>query len=155
MPTEMNPIGVIHTPFTTKEQAPIQGAWHPENEGTVEVFEEYAEGLTDIEGFSHLYLIFELDRAAPTELSRVPFLSDRPHGLFACRHPARPNPIGLTVVTLKKRAGATLTVGCVDMLDGTPLLDIKPYLPRFDSFPDATEGWFAGQGDRPKPAGRE
>ncbi len=155
MHTQLHPIGVIHTPFATKEDAPIQGAFHPENTGVVEVVPELAEGLSDIDGFSHLILLYQFDRAAPVELARPTFLSDEPHGIFACRHPARPNGIGLTVVTLLSREGAALTVGGVDMLDGTPLLDIKPYIGRFDCFPDASEGWFAGREDRPKPPGRE
>jgi tRNA (adenine37-N6)-methyltransferase len=155
MTVVMEPIGTIHTPFRTKDEAPVQGRYRPEALGTLDLLPEYEEGLLDIEGFSHLILLWVLDRAAPTELVRLPFLSDEPHGLFACRHPARPNPIGLTVVTFVKREGARLTVGGVDMLDGTPLLDIKPYVPQFDSFPDAVDGWFQGRGDQPKPPGRE
>lgn len=148
-------IGIIHTPFATKEEAPIQGAFHPEHEGVVEVSPEFAEGLNDIDGFSHLILLYGFDRAAAVELQRSTFLSDERHGLFATRHPARPNPIGLTVVRLLGRDGSTLRVGGIDVLDGTPLLDIKPYIPRFDSFPDATEGWIEGAPNRPKPPGRE
>ena len=149
------PIGVIRTPFATKDDAPIQGAFRPDAEGTVDVFPEFADGLADIDGFSHLILLYEFDRAAPVELVRQTFLGDTPHGLFATRHPARPNGIGLTVVRLLGREAALLRVGGIDVLDGTPLLDIKPYIPRFDSFPDASEGWLAGREDRPKPPGRE
>ena len=155
MAFESRAIGVIHTPFADKDSAPIQGAFHPENEGTVEVYPEFAEGLADIDGFSQLVLLYEFDRAAPVEMRRQTFLGDEPHGLWATRHPARPNPIGLTVVTLLDRQGATLRVGGIDVLDGTPLLDIKPYIPRFDSFPEASEGWLAGRENRPKPPGRE
>jgi tRNA (adenine37-N6)-methyltransferase len=155
MIVEMQSIGAISTPYKSKDQAPIQGAYHPDVSGVIEVLPEYEEGLLDIEGFSHLIVLWVLDRAATATMTRVPFLSDQPHGLWACRHPARPNPIGLTVVTLEKREGARLTVGGVDMLDGTPVLDIKPYVPQFDSFPDAVDGWFQGRGDRPKPPGRE
>jgi tRNA-Thr(GGU) m(6)t(6)A37 methyltransferase TsaA len=151
----LEPIGTIHTPFAVKDDAPIQGAFHPEHEGTVEVLPQFAEGLADIDGFSHLILLYEFDRAAPVEMRRTTFLSDEAHGLFATRHPARPNPIGLTVVTLLGRDGACLRVGGIDVLDGTPLLDIKPYVPRFDCFPDASEGWIAGRPERPKPPGRE
>ena len=149
------PIGVIRTPFATKDDAPIQGAFRPDAEGTVDVFPEFADGLADIDGFSHLILLYEFDRAAPVELVRQTFLGDTPHGLFATRHPARPNGIGLTVVRLLGREAALLRVGGIDVLDETPLLDIKPYIPRFDSFPDASEGWLAGREDRPKPPGRE
>lgn len=155
MTASLMPIGIIRTAFASKEEAPIQGAFHPENTGTVEVFDEFAEGLRDIEGFSHLFLLYEFDRAAPVELVRETFLGDVPRGLFATRHPARPNPIGLTVVRLLGRDGSRLEVGGIDVLDGTPLLDIKPYVPRFDAFPDASEGWIAGLPDRPKPPGRE
>lgn len=155
MPTTLFAIGTIHTPFATKEDAPIQGAFHPENEGVVEVFPEFAEGLADIDGFSHLILLYEFDRSGPVQMRRQTFLSDDRHGLWATRHPARPNSIGLTVVRLLSREGARLTVGGIDVLDGTPLLDIKPYIPRFDSFPDATDGWTAGREERPKPPGRE
>jgi len=148
-------VGVIHTPFADKESAPIQGAFHPENTGRVEVLPEFAEGLSDIDGFSHLVLLYEFDRAAPVEMRRQTFLGDEPHGLWATRHPARPNPIGLTVVTLLEREGNVLTVGGIDVLDGTPLLDIKPYVARFDAFPAASEGWLGGRAERPKPPGRE
>jgi tRNA-Thr(GGU) m(6)t(6)A37 methyltransferase TsaA len=155
MSAMLKPIGTIHTPFASKDEAPIQGAFHPEHEGTVEVFPEFAEGLEDIDGFTHLILLYEFDRAASVEMRRTTFLSDEPHGLFATRHPARPNPIGLTVVRLLSRQGANLDVGGIDVLDGTPLLDIKPYIPRFDSFPEASEGWFEGRPERAKPPGRE
>jgi tRNA (adenine37-N6)-methyltransferase len=152
---ELTPIGTIHTPFATKDEAPIQGAFHPEREGVVEVAPEFAEGLTDIEGFTHLILLYEFDQAAGVKMQRQTFLGDETHGLFATRHPARPNPIGLTVVRLLGREGTTLRVGGIDVLDGTPLLDIKPYVPRFDAFPEASEGWIAGRSNRPKPPGRE
>ena len=155
MSAELVAIGTIHTPFSTKDDAPIQGAFHPEHEGTVDVLPEFAEGLADIDGFTHLILLYEFDRAAPVEMRRSTFLSDETHGLFATRHPARPNPIGLTVVRLLGRDGTRLRVGGIDVLDGTPLLDIKPYVPRFDCFPEASEGWIAGRPERPKPPGRE
>lgn len=155
MSTSLRPIGVIHTRFATKEVAPIQGAFHPEHLGIVEVFDDFADGLRDIEGFSHLILLYLFDRAAPVELVRRTFLGDVPRGLFATRHPARPNPIGLTAVRLLGCDGTRLEVGGIDVLDGTPLLDIKPYVPRFDAFPEASEGWMAGLPERPKPHGRE
>jgi tRNA (adenine37-N6)-methyltransferase len=155
MPVTLRHIGAIRTPFLTKDDAPIQGAFRPEAVGTVEVAPEFAEGLSDIDGFTHLILLYEFDRAAPVEMVRQTFLGDEPHGLWATRHPARPNPIGLTVVSLLSREGTTLTVGGIDVLDKTPLLDIKPYIPRFDSVPEASEGWLAGRPDRAKPPGRE
>ncbi len=151
----LNPIGMIHSPYKTKETAPIQGVFRPEVTGLVEVFPEYERGLQDIETFSHLYLIYLLDRAGPVELIRPTFLDDVPHGIFASRHPARPNYIGINIVLFRKRNANMLEVSGFDIIDKTPLLDIKPYVPRFDSFPDACEGWFAGKEERPKPSGRE
>lgn len=148
-------VGVLRTPFARKQDAPIQGAFAPHAQGVLEVFEEYVDGLHDIDGFSHLILIYVLDRTQDVELRPVPFLDDRAHGVFATRNPRRPNRLGLTVVGLDRRDGRRLHVRGVDALDGTPVIDIKPYVPRFDSVPHATEGWFTGRGDRPKPAGRE
>ena len=155
MSFELKPVGIIHTPFTAKDEAPIQGAFRPEAKGEVEIFPEFEEGLKDIELFSHLFLIYVFDRTAPGGLIRDTFLDDEPHGVFACRHPSRPNSIGFTVVRLDERAGNRLIVRGIDVLDGTPLIDIKPYIPRFDCFPDANEGWTAGKKERPKPPGRE
>ncbi|HHU08522.1 MAG TPA: tRNA (N6-threonylcarbamoyladenosine(37)-N6)-methyltransferase TrmO [Intrasporangiaceae bacterium] len=152
---QVRPIGVARTPFAEQAEAPIQGAFHPDTRGTIEVLAEYAEGLDDIEGFSHLILIYVLDRCESVTLKPLPFLDDDAHGIFATRNPRRPNHLGLTVVTLHRRDGATLHVGGIDVLDGTPIVDIKPYVPRFDAFPEASEGWFAGREDRTKPPGRE
>ncbi len=152
---QLKPVGIIHSPFITKEEAPIQGTFRPDARGEIEVFPEFEEGLKDIELFSHLFLIYVFDRTAPGELIRNTFLDDEPHGVFACRHPSRPNSIGFTVVRLDERIGNRLVVRGVDVLDGTPLIDIKPYIPRFDCFPDASEGWTAGKQERPKPPGRE
>ena len=149
------PIGFIHTEFTTKETAPIQGAFEAGAEGRLELFAEYAQGLQDIELFSTLILIYHFDRAGEVLLLRKPFLDDTPHGIFATRHPCRPNGIGISIVQQLRREGNTLVVSGIDVLDGTPLLDIKPYVPRFDCFPDASEGWFAGKQKRDKPAGSE
>jgi len=151
----IHPIGVAHTPIKTKEEAPIQGAHRPELTGVIEVDAAYAEGLQDIEQFSHLILLYYFDRAGEVELLRTPFLDDNPHGIFACRHPCRPNGIGITVVKLLERSGNKLVVAGVDVLDGTPVIDIKPYVPSFDCYPDASEGWLEGKKGRGKPAGRE
>jgi tRNA-Thr(GGU) m(6)t(6)A37 methyltransferase TsaA len=148
-------IGVIHTCFATKEEAPIQGSFHPDAMGTVEVSAEFAEGLLDIELFSHIVLLYHFDKANDVQLVRRPFLDDTPHGIFAMRHPCRPNGIGISVVRLLRREGNLLMVSGIDVLDGTPLLDIKPYVPRFDCVPEASEGWLTGKGKREKPAGRE
>jgi len=151
----VTPVGIIRSPFATKDEAPIQGAFVPDAVGQVELFPEYAAGLKDIEGFSHLFLLYRFDRAGEVALARPTFLDDEPHGIFAARHPCRPNGIGLTVVRLLGRYGNILTVAGIDTLDGTPLIDIKPYIPRFDAHPDAASGWFAGKEPRPKPPGRE
>jgi tRNA (adenine37-N6)-methyltransferase len=151
----MKPIGIIHTQFKTKEECPIQPVFAAGSIGQLEVFKEYEQGLKDIEGFSHLFLIYQFDRSGEIKLVRPTFLDDEPHGIYASRHPCRPNCIGLSIVMLVKREGNILTIEGADMLDGTPLLDIKPYIPKFDSIPDASEGWTAGKGWRPKPGGRE
>ncbi|HEY6838465.1 MAG TPA: tRNA (N6-threonylcarbamoyladenosine(37)-N6)-methyltransferase TrmO [Geobacteraceae bacterium] len=151
----VNPVGIIHTPFATKEEAPVQGALAPGAEARVEVFAEFAPALKDIEGFTHLYLLYRFDRAGEIRLVRPTFLDDEPHGVFASRHPCRPNGIGLSVVRLVRREENVLVVAGIDVLDATPLLDIKPYIPRFDCRPEAGEGWLAGKEARPKPPGRE
>ena len=155
MSFKLKPIGIIRSPYTSKEQAPIQGAFRPEGKGIVEVYPEYVEGLKDIETFSHIFLLYQFDRAGEVRLVRKTFLDDEAHGLFASRHPCRPNGIGLTIVRLLTRREQILEVGGIDVLDQTPLLDIKPYIPRFDCHPDAKEGWTADKRERPKPPGRE
>jgi tRNA-Thr(GGU) m(6)t(6)A37 methyltransferase TsaA len=137
----MVPIGVIRTPFTEGDAIPIQPVFS-QAVGHVEVFQEYAEGLQDIEGFSHIILLYALHRSSSYALKVKPFLDHQVRGLFATRHPRRPNPIGLSVVRLLARRGETLEVGGIDVLDGTPLLDIKPYVPDFDLKADARAGWY-------------
>jgi len=155
MSATLRPIGVIYSPFKTKDECPIQGANALDSGGTVKVFMEYQDGLKDIELFSHIILLYMFDRAGEVKLIRRTFLDDKPHGVFACRHPCRPNGIGLSVVKLIKREKNVLQVSGIDVLDGTPLIDIKPYVPRFDNVPDAREGWVASKQWRPKPKGRE
>ena len=135
------PIGVIHSPFKQAAGSPIQGVFADDAEGVVEVFEEFAEGLHDVELFSHLYLLYDFHRAGSVSLKIVPFLDDREHGVFATRAPSRPNGIGLSIVRLIARDGRRLRVADLDVLDGTPLLDVKPYVPRFDHRPSANSGW--------------
>jgi tRNA-Thr(GGU) m(6)t(6)A37 methyltransferase TsaA len=151
----IEPIGIIHTPYATKEECPIQPLYSSEAVGRAEVFENYEAGLKDIETFSHIYLLYQFDRADRIELVRATFLDDEPHGIYASRHPCRPNGIGLSVVRLLRREGNMLIVQGVDMLDKSPLLDIKPYIPKYDAIPSASEGWTAGKKWRPKPEGRE
>lgn len=124
----MQPIGYVGSPYRDTHDVPKGlGARH-EAEGTIEILAEFEPGLTDIEGFSHLYVIWTFDRSEGFQLVGTPPSDDRPHGVFATRSPRRPNPIGLTVVELLGRDGRILHVRGVDMLDGTPILDIKPYL---------------------------
>lgn len=138
---ELKPIGVIHSPFTQPTGTPIQPAFADGAEGRVVVDEQYAEALRDLAGFERIWLIYWFDRAPPMSLTVVPFLDETPRGLFAVRAPCRPNPIGLSAVRLLSIEGNVLRVADLDVLDGTPLLDIKPYVPRFDSFPDSRHGW--------------
>jgi tRNA-Thr(GGU) m(6)t(6)A37 methyltransferase TsaA len=136
----MKPIGYAGSPYTETAQIPKgRGAEH-HAEGVLEILPEYEQGLSDIEGFSHLYVIWVFDRAEGSSLIATPPSDNKPHGVFATRSPQRPNPIGLTVVTLLRREGNRLFVRGVDMLDGTPILDIKPYL---SSVPDSDlrRGW--------------
>ena len=137
----MRPIGVVHTPFAELRGMPIQPAFS-QAVGRVEVLPEYAEGLQDLEAFSHVILIYALHRAEGYALRVKPYLDDEARGLFATRHPCRPNPIGLSTVRLLGRHGAVLDVAGIDVLDGTPLLDIKPYVPDFDVKTDARAGWY-------------
>ncbi len=136
------PIGVIHTSFTEKEQTPIQGCFAPDSKGTVEIYPEYAEGLQNIEGFSHLILIYHFHQAGCCQLVTKPFLDKEKKGIFAIRYFTRPNPIGLSIVKLLSVKGNILDIGEVDILDGTPLLDIKPYVPEFDIKQDVKDGWY-------------
>ena len=122
------PIGYVSSPYKDTSEVPKGlGAQH-EAEGVLKILPEYEAGLTDIEGLSHLFVIWEFDRAQGFDLVGTPPCDNRPHGVFATRSPRRPNPLGLTVVELLRRDGADLHVRGVDMLDGTPILDIKPYL---------------------------
>jgi tRNA (adenine37-N6)-methyltransferase len=136
------PIGYVRSPYKNTQQIPKGlGAKH-EREGVLEIMPEFATGLTDIEGFSHLIVIWVFDRAEGFELLGTPPSDDRAHGVFATRSPRRPNPIGLTVVELLQRDGPLLYVRGVDMLDGTPILDIKPYLSSIP-FENLRRGWLA------------
>jgi tRNA-Thr(GGU) m(6)t(6)A37 methyltransferase TsaA len=141
MKIEFESIGTIHTPFSEPSGMPIQPAGGRDIRGSVELYPEFADGTTDLDGFSHIILLYHLHRSTDYSLKVVPFLDTREHGLFSTRAPRRPNPIGLSIVRLEKVNGATLFISGVDILDGTPLLDIKPYVPQFDAYPDASRGW--------------
>jgi len=154
-PLTYRPIGMIHSPFKQIRGTPIQGALARGAEGTVEVLEEFAEGLRDVQMFSHLYLLYAFDRATKTSLTCVPFPDDEARGVFATRAPCRPNAIGLSVVRVLAREGRTIRVADLDVLDGTPLLDIKPYVPMFDCRPDAGAGWLTNVDCKPAEGGAD
>jgi tRNA (adenine37-N6)-methyltransferase len=145
----LDPIGVIYSKHHEPKQTPIQPVCADGSPGRVEIFPQYAEALDDIEGFSHVHLIYWLHRAAeiagsiagPSPLKVVPFLDDVPRRVFATRAPVRPNPLGLSIVRLVERRGAELLVEDLDVLDGTPLLDIKPYVEGFDLRVGTRGGW--------------
>ena len=141
MKIEFQPIGVIHTPFKERSGMPIQPSGGSGIEGTVDVYPEFREGLSDLEGFSHIILLYYFHRSEGFKLRVVPFLDIRPRGLFATRAPRRPNPIGVSVVRLLGVEDGILRIENVDILDGTPLLDIKPYVPEFDLQTDIRTGW--------------
>jgi tRNA (adenine37-N6)-methyltransferase len=141
-------IGVIHSPFAEPQGTPIQPGAGRDVAGTVDLLPELAEGLKDLEGFSRLILLYHFHLSRGFSLQVKPFLDDQPRGLFATRAPARPNAIGLSVVRLDGIDGARLFIRDVDVVDGTPLLDIKPYVPQFDSFPEEKIGWLAKNIDK-------
>ncbi len=138
-------IGIIHTPFVHAEGTPIQSACAGGAEGVVEVFPEYAAGLKDLGGFERVWLIYFLDRAKAGELLTRPYLDNERRGIFATRSPARPNSLGLSPVQLVRVENNRLVIAQVDILDGTPLVDIKPYVPEFDRFDVPRIGWYAGK----------
>jgi len=153
--TKLKPIGIIHTPYKKDGDVPYQ-AYKSRDVGEIEVFKEYEGGLKDIEGFSHLIILYEFHKSVKRSVKREhflessgllvkPYLDNTLHGVFATRSPNRPNLIGLTVVELLKRKGNILRVKGVDMLDGTPILDIKPYVPKFDQRDNVKIGWLEGK----------
>jgi tRNA-Thr(GGU) m(6)t(6)A37 methyltransferase TsaA len=141
MEFRMNPIGIIHSPYIVREGMPIQAS-RSLARGYVEVYREFAEGLQDLEGFSHIILLYVFHESSGYSLLARPFLDDQLRGLFATRYPYRPNPIGLSMVRLLTLKNNILEIEGVDMLNGTPLLDIKPYVPEFDIRADTHSGWY-------------
>jgi tRNA-Thr(GGU) m(6)t(6)A37 methyltransferase TsaA len=144
-PLTVFPIGVIHTPFQHSEGTPIQSSAANGAQGVIELFPEFAPGLRDVAGFERLWLIYRLDRASAAQLIVHPYLDTQEHGIFATRSPARPNHLGVSSVRLLRVERNRLLIADVDMLDGTPLLDIKPYVPEFDCFEVTRKGWYAGK----------
>ncbi len=143
-------IGTIHSPFAGIAQVPIQPAAANGVRGTVEVFPEFVPGLQDLEGFSHIILLYHFHLVTQARLSVVPFMDDESRGVFATRAPSRPNPIGLSIVRLLGIEGNVLTIENVDIVDGTPLLDIKPYVPAFDHNESERTGWLRAAEERVK-----
>ncbi len=137
----MQPIGVIRTPFTNLADMPIQPRGAADTLGRIIIEDRFAEGLEDLDGFSHIYLLYVFHRATKVALTVTPFMDDQPRGVFSTRSPLRPNHIGLSIVELIERDGSELTIRGVDILDNTPLLDIKPYIDHFDRVENSRSGW--------------
>ena len=142
------PIGTIHTPHKQRAGMPIQPTGAKGIRGTIEVYPQFVEGLADLEGFSHIVLLYHFHQSEGYRLTVTPFMDTQPRGLFATRAPKRPNPIGLSVVRLVGVEGNIVTIENVDMLDGTPLLDIKPYVPEFDTPEVVRVGWLEQAGGK-------
>ena len=147
MKLELTLIGLIHSPHRQAEGTPIQPRWAAGIEGTVEVFPQFAVGLHDLDGFERIWLLYWCDRARKARLEVIPYRDTETRGVFATRSPSRPNPIGLSCVRLLAVEGTQLRVADVDVLDGTPLLDIKPYVPDCDVFAVSRVGWYANARD--------
>ena len=142
MQISLTPIGVVYSPFEGPQGMPIQAAFS-EATGTPEIYADYVEALRDIAGFDYLILLYRFHLVTKESLRVTPFLDDEPRGVFATRAPTRPNRIGLSVVRLLKVTGNMLDIGNIDMVSGTPVIDIKPYVPAFDSRVQCRIGWFA------------
>lgn len=154
MNLQLIPIGLVHSPYRQALGTPIQPRWAHGVEGTIEVLPEFAPGLRDLDGFERIWLLCWFDRAKPARLEVIPYRDTQTRGVFATRAPSRPNPIGLSCVRLLSIEGSRLRVADLDILDGTPLLDIKPYVPDCDVFPAGRIGWYASAPDRRTADGR-
>jgi len=137
----INPIGIIHTPFTSIKNMPIQPIAAEGIEGFIELLPDYASGLKDLEGFSYITLLYHFHKIIGFELVVIPFMDTEKHGIFSCKAPKRPNAIGISTVKLKSVENNIIHIEQVDMLDGTPLIDIKPFYPRYDNRENAKVGW--------------
>jgi len=145
----INPIGIIHTPFNTIESMPIQPLAAESVKGYIELFPEYLEGLTDLEEFSHITLLYHLHKINNYSLIVKPFMDTKEHGIFATRSPKRPNAIGLSTVKLLSIENNIIHIENADMLNGTPLIDIKPFFENFDNRTNTKAGWLDNQGNIP------
>jgi tRNA-Thr(GGU) m(6)t(6)A37 methyltransferase TsaA len=139
---QVQTIGIIRTPYKSSDNVPIQSS-KSNTLGYIEIVPEYLNGLQSLEGFSHIILLYWFHRAKSPQMLAKPYLDSEPHGIFSIRAPSRPNPIGISIVQLTSIEGTRLNIEGVDMLDGTPLLDIKPFVPEFDNRPHATSGWLS------------
>ncbi len=148
MQISYTPIGIIHSPFTELNGMPIQPTSESSAPGYLEIYPEFADGLKDLEGFSHMYLIYHLHKAHQPKLTVTPFLDTIPRGVFATRAPSRPNPIGLSLVRLERIEGRRVYIKQIDILDGTPLLDLKPYIPTFENKENIRTGWLEKNSQR-------
>jgi tRNA-Thr(GGU) m(6)t(6)A37 methyltransferase TsaA len=142
---QLLPIGVVHSAFVSATGTPLQPSFAAGTEGSIEIFDAYRDGLRDLDGFERIWVLFWCHRASRAKLTVVPYRDTVPHGLFATRAPARPNPIGLSAVRLLGISGNLVRVGELDILDGTPVVDIKPYVSHYDSFPAVRCGWLDGE----------
>lgn len=135
-------IGVVHSPFTQQAGTPVQPSHDNATQGMIEIAPQYLEALQDLAGFSHIWVLCHMHQAKQPKLAVTPYLDDKPHGLFATRAPSRPNPIGMSLVRLQKIEANRLYVQDLDLLDGTPVLDIKPFVSQFDNREHSQCGWF-------------
>jgi tRNA-Thr(GGU) m(6)t(6)A37 methyltransferase TsaA len=145
----INPIGVIRTPYTDIKNMPIQPIAAEGVKGHIELLPEYVTGLKDLDGFSHIILVYSFHKIVGYELEVIPFMDDKPHGVFASKAPKRPNAIGISTVKLINIEGNIIHIEQVDMLDGTPLIDIKPFYPRYDNRENVAIGWLEKNKDLP------
>ena len=148
IPMKINPIGVVHSSITQAEGAPIQPVFAKDSEGVIEIYEPYRQGLKDLEGFERIWLLYWFHKARAPKLMVKPFLDNTERGLFATRAPARPNPIGLSSVRLLSIEAGSIRVAELDVLDGAPLIDIKPYVSRFDCYQVKRNGWIDNVPDK-------
>jgi tRNA-Thr(GGU) m(6)t(6)A37 methyltransferase TsaA len=137
----MKPIGVVHSPYKNPSDVPIQGRFRENITATIEMYHPYEKGLLDLDGFSHAYLLFHLHLSDKEHLQSSPYLEDTVHGVFAIRTPHRPNHIGLSIISIESIQNNIITFKGVDMIDDTPVLDIKPYVSYFDSLESTRSGW--------------
>jgi tRNA (adenine37-N6)-methyltransferase len=138
---EVQPIGIVHSPFKTATGTPVQPFCAAGSEGWIEIEEQYLEGLKDLDGYQRIWLIYWCHRASQCKLTVVPYRDTKSHGVFATRAPARPNPIGISSVRIDRIEGNKIFIKEFDVLDGSPILDIKPYISQYDSYPNQRSGW--------------